>query len=172
MIKRIVVTGLKARGYVDGRYVGEDKKEGARERTDVLGTPKRRGKAGAGAGTGVGKGRGKKRGVGAGGLPADNLGNATAGKRGKRGKTPGRGPALGGQAAGAGVGNTFGQPPAGRGGRGQPRSQPRRINPAARRRSVRVPTVCRFTVAVRWPTVDALATKPNPASLPRRWRRR
>lgn len=26
MIKRIVVTGLKARGYVDGRYVGEDKK--------------------------------------------------------------------------------------------------------------------------------------------------
>jgi len=124
MIKRIVVTGLKARGYVDGRYVGEDKKEGARERTDVLGTPKRRGKAGAG--TGVGKGRGKKRGVGAGGLPADNLGNATAGKRGKRGKTPGRGHALGGQAAGAGAGNTFGQPPAGRGARGQPRSQPRK----------------------------------------------
>lgn len=77
MIKRIVVTtGLKARGYVDGRYVGEEKKEsGAR---DDPRDRKRRGKAGP-----VAKGRGKKRGGALAGAGADNFGNTTGGKRGK-----------------------------------------------------------------------------------------
>lgn len=133
MIKRIVVTtGLKARGYVDGRYVGEDKKDP--ERTDVLGRGKRRGKAGAGAGTGAGKGRGKKRGAGAG--QADNIGNTVGGKRGRRGQQ-GKGQAQGqGQGQGRGQGrrgsvanadgvlaNAIG-PAAG--GRAQPRGQPRK----------------------------------------------
>ena len=80
MIKRVVVTtGLKARGYVDGRYVGEEKKDNGGR--DDPRDRKRRGKPGPAA-----KGRGKKRGgVAAGG---DNFGNTTgtAGKRGRRGK--------------------------------------------------------------------------------------
>ncbi len=80
MIKRVVVTtGLKARGYVDGRYVGEEKKDNGGR--DDPRDRKRRGKPGP-----VAKGRGKKRGgVAAGG---DNFGNTTgaAGKRGRRGK--------------------------------------------------------------------------------------
>jgi 23S rRNA pseudouridine2605 synthase len=80
MIKRIVVTtGLKARGYVDGRYVGEEKKEpGAR---DDPRDRKRRGKPGP-----VAKGRGKKRGGALAGAGGDNFGNTTGGKRGRRGK--------------------------------------------------------------------------------------
>jgi 23S rRNA pseudouridine2605 synthase len=146
MIKRVVVTtGLKARGYVDGRYVGEDKKDPGSERTDVLGrSTKRRGKAGAGAGAGA-KGRGKKRGTNAGGQPADNLGNTLGGKRGRRGQGQGQGQRQGqqgqgrsqgqqGQGQGRGrragatpidgatPGNTLGPPAGGRGqGRGQPR---------------------------------------------------
>lgn len=142
MIKRVVVTaGLKARGYVDGRYVGEEKRDN--ERTDVLGRgSKRRGKAGASTGAG-GKGRGKKRGANAVGLPADNLGNTVGGKRGRRGQGQGQGLGRGqgqpgqrqGQGQGRGrrgaatqvdgaiSGNTMG-PPAG--GRGQPRGQPRK----------------------------------------------
>ena len=58
MIKRIVVTGLKARGYVDGRYVGEEKKESAGGRDDPRGG-KRRGKADAGKGQSKGQGRGQ-----------------------------------------------------------------------------------------------------------------
>lgn len=46
MVKRIVVTGLKARGYVDGRYVGEEKKEPNARGEDVLRGRTRRGKSG------------------------------------------------------------------------------------------------------------------------------
>jgi 23S rRNA pseudouridine2605 synthase len=131
MIKRVVVTtGLKARGYVDGRYVGEDKKDP--ERTDVLGRGKRRGKSGAGTGTGAGKGRGKKRGAGAG--QADNIGNTVGGKRGRRGqqgKGQGQGQGQGrGQGRRGSVANADGVlanaigPTAG--GRGQPRGQARK----------------------------------------------
>ena len=126
MIKRIVVTGLKARGYVDGRYVGEEKKEAGSAREDVLRGRKRRGKP---AGAGPGLPRGKKRGaVGAG---ADNFGNTTATKRGRRGKTQGRkdGQAVVG-AVTTGNGNAAGQPP--RGPRGQPRPQARK-NTAGKR---------------------------------------
>ncbi len=81
MIKRIVVTtGLKARGYVDGRYVGEEKKEGGAR--DDPRDRKRRGKPGP-----VAKGRGKKRGGALAGAGGDNFGNTTGGKRGKRGKS-------------------------------------------------------------------------------------
>jgi 23S rRNA pseudouridine2605 synthase len=129
MIKRIVVTGLKARGYVDGRYVGEEKKEAGAGRDDDRGRGKRRGKAGVGFGAGAGapKGRGKKRGAvqaGQGGQFADNLGNTTGAKRGRRGKPQGRG------AAGpvvAGVPGIIPPPQGGRGrGQGQPRNQPRK----------------------------------------------
>ncbi|HEX4857952.1 MAG TPA: pseudouridine synthase, partial [Usitatibacteraceae bacterium] len=75
MIKRVVVTkGLKARGYVDGRYVGEDKRETARE--ELLG--KRRGKPAAGA---------KKRGGKRGGVVDGNT-IAAAGKKARRGRGP------------------------------------------------------------------------------------
>ncbi|MEP7154984.1 MAG: pseudouridine synthase [Betaproteobacteria bacterium] len=130
MIKRIVVTGLKARGYVDGRYVGEEKKEAGAGREDVLRGRKRRGKA-AGPGTGAGAGRGKKRGTGQAG--ADNFGNTTATKRGRRGKAQGQGQAQGGRAkdglpmpgnvGATGNGNAAQTP---RGARGQPRPQARK----------------------------------------------
>lgn len=122
MIKRIVVTGLKARGYVDGRYVGEEKKDpGAARSEDILGR-KRRGKAGAGPG--AGKGRGKKRGAAQSGQLADNLGNTIGGKGGRRGKPQGRGGQLGGVSGEAGI---VPQPQGARGqGRAQPRNQPRK----------------------------------------------
>ncbi len=122
MIKRVVVTGLKARGYVDGRYVGEEKKEPNSARDDVLGGRKRRGKAGPGAGAG----RGKKRGGAQAGAGADNFGNTVGNKRGRRGKSQGRG-AKDGQVP---AGNGLGQPPSPhgepRGPRGQPRGQARK----------------------------------------------
>ena len=123
MIKRIVVTGLKARGYVDGRYVGEEKKEAGAGREAVLPGRKRRGKP---AVTGPGTGRGKKRGAGLPGTGADNFGNTPA-KRGRRGKPQGRakdGQAIAGSVAALGNGNAAGQPP--RGPRGQPRPQARK----------------------------------------------
>lgn len=93
MIKRVVVTtGLRARGYVDGRYVGEEKKDA---RDDPRGARKVRGKAGAGAG---GKGRGKKRGAGVG----DNFGN-TVNTNAKKRRPQGKG--RGANAAPLGVGN-------------------------------------------------------------------
>ncbi|MBL8522671.1 MAG: rRNA pseudouridine synthase [Betaproteobacteria bacterium] len=143
MIKRIVVTtGLKARGYVDGRYVGEDKKDP--ERTDVLGRGKRRGKSGAGAGAGA-KGRGKKRGAGAG--QADNIGNTVGGKRGRRGqqgKGQGQGQGQGrGQGRRGSVANADGVlanaigPVAG--GRGQPRGQQRKSRSGGKKTPFRPP---------------------------------
>jgi 23S rRNA pseudouridine2605 synthase len=115
MIKRIVVTtGLKARGYVDGRYVGEEKKDSGGR--DDPRDAKRRGKPGP-----MAKGRGKKRGGVAAG--ADNFGNTTSAgaKRGRRGK--GR---TGAQEAGVAVlpGNRV-DGGAG-GGRGQPKSRKNR----------------------------------------------
>ena len=130
MIKRVVVTGLKARGYVDGRYVGEEKKEPNSSRDEAPRGLKRRGKAGP-AGVGAGMGRGKKRGIGAVGAGADNFGNTTGNKRGRRGKAQGRGGKDGQVLAGAtgqGNGIGIGQPPRGepRGPRGQPRTQSRK----------------------------------------------
>ena len=107
MVKRVVVTGLKARGYVDGRYVGEEKKE-PNAREDVLRGRKRRGKSvGVGAGAGVGK-RGAKRGQTA-SAANDNFGNTVGGKRGRRGKSAAHVP----RGAGTGVepGNSIGQSP-------------------------------------------------------------
>ena len=143
MVKRVVVTGLKARGYVDGRYVGEEKKEPNSSREDVLRGRTRRGKSGGpmGAGAGAGK-RGKKRGPAQGGaVSGDNFGNTIAGKRGRRGKSQGRGAKVG-QAIAGDIGNTAGQPPAPqgdprgprglRGTGGQPRTQSRK-NTAGRK---------------------------------------
>ena len=145
MVKRVVVTGLKARGYVDGRYVGEEKKE-PNAREDVLRGRKRRGKTGASMGPGAGGKRGGKRGQGhalAGAVGNDNIGNTVGGKRGRRGKAPGaRGSAI---AGGAEPGNSIGQsiplqgdaqaplgPRGPRGPRGAPRPQSRK-NTAGRK---------------------------------------
>ena len=145
MVKRVVVTGLKARGYVDGRYVGEEKKE-PNAREDVLRGRKRRGKTGASMGPGAGGKRGGKRGQGhalAGAIGNDNIGNTVGGKRGRRGKAPGaRGSAITG---GAEPGNSIGQsiplqgdaqaplgPRGPRGPRGAPRPQSRK-NTAGRK---------------------------------------
>lgn len=78
MVKRVVV-GVTARGYVDGRYIGEEK-DAARGGDDRGGA--RRGKPG-------GPGAGKRRGAGG---DADNLGNTIGGKRrrGGPGKVPGQ----------------------------------------------------------------------------------
>ena len=143
MVKRVVVTGLKARGYVDGRYVGEEKKE-PNAREDVLRGRKRRGKSGGSMGLGQGQGigigkRGGKRGSSQAGSGAnDNIGNTVGGKRGRRGKPPGGG-ARGTAVAGTGgvePGNSIGhagqstlphgeaRPP--RNPRGQPRTQSRK----------------------------------------------
>ncbi len=72
MVKRVVV-GVTARGYVDGRYIGEEKEAG--RGIDDRGRA-RRGKAGAGTG-------GKRRGAGS---DADNVGNTIAGKRRRGGQ--------------------------------------------------------------------------------------
>ena len=143
MVKRVVVTGLKARGYVDGRYVGEEKKEPNSSREEAVRGRKRRGKSGGPMGTGAGVGagrRGKKRGPAQGQtqggvVSGDNFGNTVGGKRGRRGKSPGRGAKEGQVIAGNvdGVGNSTGQPPSPhsdprgpRGPRGQPRTQSRK----------------------------------------------
>ena len=78
MVKRVVV-GVTARGYVDGRYIGEEK-DAARGGDDRGGA--RRGKPG-------GPGAGKRRGAGG---DSDNLGNTIGGKRrrGGQGKVPGQ----------------------------------------------------------------------------------
>ena len=143
MVKRVVVTGLKARGYVDGRYVGEEKKE-PNAREDVLRGRKRRGKSGGSLGQGLGVGkRGGKRGPSQAGSGAnDNIGNTVGGKRGRRGKPPGggaRGATVAGIGSGIGgveAGNSIGhvgqsnlphgeaRPP--RNPRGQPRTQSRK----------------------------------------------
>ena len=137
MIKRVVVTGLKARGYVDGRYVGEEKKEPNSSRDETPRGRKRRGKAGP---AGAGAGRGKKRGAGIAqaGAGADNFGNTTGNKRGRRGKSQGRGAKDGQVMPGSavGLGNSAGQPPLphgeARGPRGQGRGQARK-NTAGKR---------------------------------------
>ena len=143
MVKRIVVTGLKARGYVDGRYVGEEKKEPNSSREEAVRGRKRRGPSagpmGAGAGLGAGR-RGKKRGPALGQaqggvVSGDNFGNTIAGKRGRRGKSQGR-VAKDPQAILSGVGgpgNSSSQPPSAhgdlrgpRGTGGPPRPQSRK----------------------------------------------
>ena len=118
MIKRAVI-GVAARGYVDGRFIGEEKdssegRRGSRSKTNanadsILGSVN-------GAGRGGG---GKRRGAGAGGGAApDNIGNTTAKRRG-RGAPRGANAAAGGQSQGQGQGQ--GQP---RGkGRGQGQGQ-------------------------------------------------
>ena len=125
MIKRVVISA-PARGYVDGRFIGEEKEP----RDGVAGGRGRRGKSnanadsilgsvagigkgrGAGKGTGNGRagGRGKPRGALVGGSGggtgvADNIGNTTAKRRGRTGQARGLGHA-GGSAEGAGVGQT------------------------------------------------------------------
>ena len=86
MVKRVVV-GVAARGYVDGRYLGEEKEtnRGSDDRTRA-----RRGKAGGGVLPGGGKRRGS-------GSDADNIGNSIGGKRrrGGQGKSPAAGQAEG-----------------------------------------------------------------------------
>ena len=130
MIKRVVVTGLKARGYVDGRYVGEEKKESAGGRDDPRGG-KRRGKAGAGKGQSKGQGRGqgkgfaKKRDASQSILTGEPVGNGLGNKRGRRGT--GRGASA--QTAGAVTGVPLPSTSArghGRGTANGPRGQPRK----------------------------------------------
>ena len=125
MVKRVVV-GVTARGYVDGRYIGEEKEAG--RGSDDRGRA-RRGKASAGAG-------GKRRGTG---TDADNVGNTIAGKRrrGGQGKAQsslqGQGKGQGrarNQAGRVGQGAQGGVGPSLRGD-GQPRPQGQRRGPAA-----------------------------------------
>lgn len=143
MIKRVVISA-PARGYVDGRFIGEEKEPrdntgGGRSRRgktnanadSVLGSLPGAGrgrKSGAGAGTGGrGKGRGKGRNAD-GNAGADNIGNTTAKRRGRNAP-----PRAGGQVGGGlgdGVGNSTGN---GIGpGNGQaPRGRGRRTNGGA-----------------------------------------
>ena len=104
MVKRVVV-GVTARGYVDGRYIGEEK-EANRASDDRDRGRVRRGKAG-----GAGPGGGKRRGAGG---DADNVGNTIGGKRkrGGQGKAP-----MTGQPPGQGKGQGRARNPAGRGGK-------------------------------------------------------
>lgn len=74
MVKRVVV-GVTARGYVDGRYIGEEK-EANRGGDDRDRGRTRRGKPGGGP-------AGKRRGEGA---DADNVGNTIGGKRRRGGQ--------------------------------------------------------------------------------------
>lgn len=105
MVKRVVV-GVTARGYVDGRYIGEEK-EANRGSED-------RGRARRGKG-GIGSAGGKRRGAGA---DADNVGNTIGGKRRRGGQ---------GKAQTAGQqGKVQGRarPPSGRAGPGAPGAVP------------------------------------------------
>ena len=162
MIKRVVVTGLKARGYVDGRYVGEEKKEPNSSREEAVRGRKRRGKSGGPMGTGAGAGtgrRGKKLGQPQGGVAGgDNFGNTIGGKRGRRGKSQVRGAkdpqAIAGDVVG--IGNSTGQAPSPHGDargprspRGQPRTQSRK-NTAGRKTPFR-----------KTPMAAALAPSPS-----------
>ncbi len=90
MVKRIVV-GVTARGYVDGRYIGEEKEE--KRGGDDRGRT-RRGKAGGGPAGG------KRRGAGS---DADNIGNTVGGKRRRGGQGKAQTP---GQAQGKGQGRS------------------------------------------------------------------
>ena len=96
MVKRVVV-GVTARGYVDGRYIGEEKE--ANRAGEDRGRP-RRGKSG------VGPAGGKRRGANA---DADNVGNTIGGKRRRGGQGKAQTP---GQAQGKGQGRA--RNPAGR----------------------------------------------------------
>ena len=127
MIKRIVVTGLKARGYVDGRYVGEEKKESAGGRDDPRGG-KRRGKAGAGKGQGRGQGKGfaKKRDAGQSILTGEPVGNSLGNKRGRRGKGRGANAQTAGAVAGGAPLPSTSARGHGRGTANGPRGQPRK----------------------------------------------
>ena len=132
MVKRVVV-GVTARGYVDGRYIGEEKDNN--RGGDDRGRP-RRGKAGAGPAGG------KRRAAGG---DADNLGNTIGGKRRRsgQGKAQIPGQALGqGQAKGQSKGQGRSRNPAGRGqpatagvagqrGDGLPRSPGQRRGPGS-----------------------------------------
>ena len=140
MIKRAVI-GAPARGYVDGRFIGEDKdgadgRRGGRGKTNanadsILGSVN-----GDGRGAGRG-GRGDKRRSAGGGAEPDNIGNTTAKRRGRgaprgpnatgggqgQGRGQGRGQGSGqarGQGQGQGQGQGLGQ------GQGQPRGQGQR----------------------------------------------
>ena len=76
MVKRIVV-GVTARGYVDGRYIGEEK--------DPRGDDRGRGRTGRGKGAaGIIPTGGRRRGGAA--VDADNLGNTIGGKRRRSGQ--------------------------------------------------------------------------------------
>ncbi len=110
MVKRVVV-GVAARGYVDGRYLGEEKEtnRGAEDRDR---SRARRGKAGGGGLPGGGKRRGAN-------VDADNVGNSIGGKRRRGGQSKAQTP---GQSQTPGSGQARSRHPAGRGGQGGPRS--------------------------------------------------
>jgi 23S rRNA pseudouridine2605 synthase len=141
MVKRVVV-GVTARGYVDGRYIGEEK-DAARGGDDRGRT--RRGKAGGGILPGGTKRRGAN-------SDADNVGNTIGGKRRRGGQAQGKagvaGPPKGqgqrqgqGKAGGQARGPGRGRNAAGRGGQAagvpilpgdaQARPQGRRRGPGA-----------------------------------------
>lgn len=139
MIKRVVISA-PARGYVDGRFIGEEKES----RDGAAGGRGRRGKSnanadsilgsvvGIGKGRGAGKGtggrtggRGKARGAEGGGV-ADNIGNTTAKRRGRSGQPRGAGHAEDGAAAGVPRGRRpgVGGQAQGQGGQGQRQGGP------------------------------------------------
>ena len=162
MVKRVVVTGLKARGYVDGRYVGEEKKEPNSAREEAVRGRKRRGKSGGPMGPGAGPGsgrRGKKRGPAQGAATSsDNFGNTVGGKRGRRGKSQGRGANDGQALAGntAGDGNSIGQPPAPFGAPRGPRGPRGPARPQSRKN-----TAGRKTPFRKMPMAAALVPSPS-----------
>ena len=118
MVKRVVV-GVTARGYVDGRYIGEEK-DNIRGGDD-RGRP-RRGKAG------VGPTGGKRRAAGG---DADNLGNTIGGKRRRSGQGKAQTPGLP-QGTGQGKGQAQGRGP-GRGRNPAVRGQPGALGVAGQR---------------------------------------
>ncbi len=115
MIKRAVIRA-PARGYVDGRFIGEEK-DGADGRRGGRGKANANADSILGSVTGAGRG-GKRRGAGAGAAAPDNIGNTTAKKRGRGAP---RGANAGGQGQGQGQGQRRGtgqgQTPRGRGGK-------------------------------------------------------
>ena len=106
MVKRVVV-GVAARGYVDGRYLGEEK-ETNRGSDDRDRGRTRRGKAGGGVLPGGGKRRGAN-------VDADNVGNSIGGKRRRSGQSKAQTP---GQPQAPGGGQGKSRHTAGRGGQG------------------------------------------------------
>ena len=133
MVKRVVV-GVTARGYVDGRYIGEEKDADRTSDDRDRGRP-RRGRAGGGVLPGGGKRRGAN-------TDADNVGNTIGGKRRRGGQAKGPPRAqTPGQAQSQGKGQGRGRNAAGRGGQGgaatalqadgQPRPPGRRRGPVA-----------------------------------------